>query len=320
VNLKKSNRRAALLMIPLLAMALVARPALAAVRVVTTTTTLGDITHQIGGDLVHVTSLMKGPENVHNIKPKPSFIMRLKKADLFVHSGLDAEPWLGQLIHTSRQKRFLPGQPGSVDVSGGITLLEVPQRGQLSRAMGDIHVFGNTHYDKDPLNGIIIAGTIADALKNADPAHAEQFDANLAAFTKKIRDLTERLVAQMKPYRGQRVVVYHRAWPYFLNRFGLVRGGEIEPKPGIAPGPRHLAELADTMRTEGIKIVIVETYNNRKIAESVAQRAGAQAVLLAPAVNALPEADTYEHMFEHDISAIVEAFQRAGIAANAGDS
>jgi ABC-type Zn uptake system ZnuABC Zn-binding protein ZnuA len=138
--------------------------ALAEVRVVTTNPTLADLTRQVGGDQVRVMSLMRGPENPHNVIPKPSFVMKLRKADLFVHLGLDAEPWVPNLLRSARQERLLSGGRGNVDTSMGIVLLEVPSQGELTRALGDIHVYGNTHYVLDPLNGIVIGRTIAKAL------------------------------------------------------------------------------------------------------------------------------------------------------------
>lgn len=284
------------------------------IRVVTTTPTLADIVRQVGGEHVTVQSIMRGPENVHNVSPTPSQMMKLRKADLFVHSGLDAEPWLPQLIKGSRRKHLRPGEPGNVDVSRGVPLKEVPTRGELTRAMGDIHVYGNTHYALDPLNGILIARTIADALARTDPDHADAFEANYEAFSRRIVELTARLVAKMAPFRGTPVVTYHRTWPYLLDRFELVKVAEVEPKPGISPGPRHLSECVQTMQARGAKIVIVETFNSRKNAESVARRVGGRAVVLAQSVGAVPGADSYEKLFEYNIEALLTAFEELGIA------
>jgi ABC-type Zn uptake system ZnuABC Zn-binding protein ZnuA len=285
----------------------------AAIRVVTSTPTLADITRQIGGDHVKVESIMRGPENVHNVSPKPSFMMKLRKADLFIHSGLDAEPWVPLLIKGARNPDLLYGQPGNVDVSPGITLKEVPKRGELSRALGDIHVYGNTHYALDPMNGVIMARTIALALTRADPGHRNEFDANYEAFAERMHALTERLTAEMAPYRGTPVVTYHRTWPYFLGRFGLIKVAEVEPKPGIAPGPQHLTKCVETMTGHGAKIVIVETYNPKKNADNVARRVEGHALVLAQGVRAVPEADTYENLFEYNVSTLLAAFEELGI-------
>lgn len=292
----------------------------AEVRVVTTTPTLADITRQIGGEHVTVESVMRGPENAHNVQAKPSHMIKLKRADLFIHSGLDAELWAPLLVKGARNRKLLPGRPGNVDVSRGITLKEVPQRGGLTRALGDIHVYGNTHYVLDPLNGVIIGRTIADALKRADSGHADEFEQRYQDFAKRTRELTDRLVVKMSPYRGVKVVTYHRTWPYLLDRFGLIKIGEVESKPGISPGPRHLAECVENMKAQGAKIVIVETFNSRKNAETVAERAAGAAVVLAQNVNALDGVDSYEKVFEHNIEALVDAFQKAGVEPAAAES
>lgn len=171
--------------------------ALGAVRVVATNPTLADLTRQIGGEHVQVESLMRGPENPHNVIPKPCFVMKLRKADLFVHLGLDAEPWVPNLLRSARQERLLAGGNGNVDTSAGIVWLEVPSRGELTRALGDIHVYGNTHYVLDPLNGIRIGWTIAGALTRVDPEHAVLFEEHAQELERDLRSLTAKLVDEM---------------------------------------------------------------------------------------------------------------------------
>lgn len=279
----------------------------AEVRVVTTSPALADLTRQVGGSAVEVEALMRGPRNPHNVVPTPSLVMKLRKADLFVHLGLDAEPWVPSLVRSTRRERLLPGGSGNIDASRGIVLQEVPSRGGLSRAFGDIHVYGNTHYLLDPMNGIIVARTIADALVRTDPEHRELYSENLEALGKRLSALTDRLVERMKPYRGTSVVTYHHTWPYFLRRFSLEKIAEVEPKPGISPGPQHIARVAEQMSQEGVRVVIVETFSSHKIAERVAKRAGARAVVLAQEVYALPEVDSYARLFEYNVDTLLDA-------------
>jgi len=285
----------------------------AAIRVVTTTPGYADIVKQIGGSKVSVASVMRGPENVHNVSPRPSQMMKVKKAKLFVHSGLDGEAWAPLLLKGARNANLLPGRPGNVDVSRGIRLMEVPQRGQLTRALGDIHVFGNTHYALDPLNIVIIARTITDALKRVEPSSADEFEANYNAYANRMRNLSDRLVERMKPFKGTPVVTYHRTWPYFLERFGLVSIGEVEPKPGISPGPRHLIECVEGMQSQGARIVIVETFNSLDNAKSVAERASGKAIVLAQEVKAISGINTYEKLFEYDIDHLITALKEVGV-------
>ncbi len=283
---------------------------LAETRVVTTTAALADITRQIGGEHVTVDSIMRGPEDVHSVSPKPSYVMSVRKAKLFVHSGLDAEAWAPLLVKSARNPDLLPGSPGNVDASRGIALREVPERGQMTRALGDIHVFGNTHFALDPLNGVIIGRTIKEALQRIDPPHAAEFESNYEAFAGKLRQVAARLVEQLEPWKGTQVVTYHRSWPYFLDRFGLETIGEIEPKPGISPGPRHLTEMAERMRSTGARLILVETYNSRADAQAVAEKVGGEAVVLAQDVGALPEVTSYQAIFEYNVRVIVEALER----------
>jgi ABC-type Zn uptake system ZnuABC Zn-binding protein ZnuA len=284
------------------------QPAPTEMRVVTTSPALADLAFEIGGSAMEVEALMRGPENPHNVVPKPSLVMKLRKADLFVHIGLDAEPWVPLLVRSARRQRLLPGGSGNVDASRGVVLQEVPSPGGLSRAFGDIHVYGNTHYLLDPMNGIIVARTIAEAAERVDPKHRELYRDNLETLEKRLLSLTDRLVERMRAHRGTPVVTYHRTWPYFLRRFSLEKIAEVEPKPGIAPGPKHIAKLAEQMSREGVPVVIVETFSNQKIAEHVAGRADARVVVLAQEVNALPGVDSYERLFEYNVKALIEAF------------
>ena len=281
--------------------------ALAEVRVVTTNPALADLTRQVGGEQVRVESLMRGPENPHNVIPKPSFVMKLRKAELFVHLGLDAEPWVPNLLRSARQERLLSGGRGNVNASTGIVLLEVPSQGELTRALGDIHVYGNTHYVLDPLNGIVIGRTIARALARVDPEHASLFAERAQELERDLRALTERLVEAMAPLAGSRVVTYHRTWPYFLKRFNLGKLDEVEPKPGIAPGPRHISRLAEAMKTNGVGLVIVETFSNQRTAQRVAERANGKTVLLAQEVNAVPGVETYQALFQYNTETLLAA-------------
>ncbi len=287
--------------------ALIPSFALAEVRVVTTNPTLADLTRQIGGDQVRVESLMRGPENPHNVIPKPSFVMKLRKADLFLHLGLDAEPWVPNLLRSARQERLLSGGEGNVNTSMGIGLLEVPSQGELTRALGDIHVYGNTHYVLDPLNGIVIGRTIAKALTRVEPEHASLFDERARELERDLRALTEKLTQAMEPLAGARVVTYHRTWPYFLKRFKLQKLDEVEPKPGIAPGPRHIAQLAEEMERSGVGLVIVETFSNQRTAQRVADLSKGRTVLLAQEVNAVPGVETYQALFQYNTEALLAA-------------
>ncbi|MFG0273765.1 MAG: metal ABC transporter substrate-binding protein, partial [Phycisphaerales bacterium] len=254
---------------------LFAASAQAELRIVTSTPTFADIARQVGGDLVSVESVMNGPENVHTVQAKPSSMMLVKRADLFLHAGLDGEPWVPNLLKGARNRNLLPGAPGNVDLSVGIDLLEVPGQAQRSRAFGDIHIYGNTHYFHDPVNAAIIAHTIAEACARTDPANADAYRAGATGFAERMDELIARLQEAVAPVRGAPVVVYHRTWPYLLDRFGFAECAEIEPKPGIQPGPQHVQQVLDAMASQGCAVILAEAYANPRTVQGVARRADA---------------------------------------------
>ncbi len=305
-----------------LALALSCGGALAALapaqlRVVTSTPTLADLVRQIGGPHVTVQSILRGPENPHHVAAKPSFVMMLKRADLLVHTGLDAEPWIPMLIKSARRAHLRPGGKGHINAARGVELLEVPAAAELTRAAGDLHVHGNPHYLLDARNGVRVSHTIAAALTAAEPAHAADFEQSRQQLEERLLALDARLAEQMSPHRGAPLATYHRTWSYLMARYGLEKVAEVEPQPGISPWPRHLMECVTAMRAADARLVVVETYSSREDAEFVAERAGGRALTLAHEVGALPDVDSYEQLLEHNATALATALA-ATDKANAG--
>jgi ABC-type Zn uptake system ZnuABC Zn-binding protein ZnuA len=292
-----------MLLTTLLALPAVAR---AELKIVTTTTDFADLARQIGRDKVDVHSVMKGPENVHNVIAKPTEMVFLNKADLFVHSGLDAEPWRDNLLKGARNPRVMPGKPGDVDMSRGITLLEVPS-GRVSRAEGDIHAYGNPHYQLSPANAQRMAATLVKAMMDADPPNANFYKENAKQFVTEMAELHRELKEKLAPLGGLKIVTYHKAWDYFADSFGLKIAGVIEPKVGITPSPRDIRNTVEMMKREGVKIVIVETYNSLAQAKAVADGAGATVIVLPDHVNGVPEADSYQQLLRYDVEKIIAA-------------
>jgi zinc/manganese transport system substrate-binding protein len=278
----------------------------AQLKIVTTTTDFADLARQIGGDKVDVHSVMKGPENVHNVMAKPTEMVFLNKADLFVHSGLDAEPWRDNLLKGARNPRVMPGKPGNVDMSNGVELLEVPV-GQVSRAEGDIHAYGNPHYMLSPISAQRMTVTLAKAMSAADPANADLYKANARKLVGEFADLHRELKEKLKPLGGLKIVTFHKAWTYFAAAFDLNVVGVIEPKVGITPSPADVKQTIDLMRREGVKVVIVETYNSYSDAKIVADGAGARAIVLPDHVNGVAEVDSYQKLFRYDVEKLIEA-------------
>jgi ABC-type Zn uptake system ZnuABC Zn-binding protein ZnuA len=291
----------------LLALLLSARPAFATVKIVTSLQDLASIADAVGGKRVETFALAKGYQDPHFVEPKPSFILKLSRADLLIVAGLELEiGYLPPLIDQSRNDRIRPGAPGYLDASTGCDILERPT-GTVTRAMGDVHPFGNPHYWLDPDNGRVIARAIAARLTQLDPAGAADYKANLAAFETKLAEAEKRWDASLAPYAGTQVVTYHNSWPNFLKRFKLVAAGYIEPKPGIPPSPSHTLELINMMIEKKIPVILMEPYFDEKTPKSVADKTGATLVTFIPSVGGVPEARDYISLFDYDLKLLAGA-------------
>ena len=282
--------------------------ALAQIKVVTTLTDLQSITRLIGGDQVDAFAIATGFQNPHFVDPKPSYILKLARADVFVTVGLDLEiEWVPPLLNSARNAKIQKGGDGYVDASINIPLLEVPT--SASREQGDIHIYGNPHYWLDPFNGKIIARNIRDGLVRVDPDHRPLYDANLKKFEETIDVKTKEWTAKMRPFAGAKVIAYHNEWPYFEQRFGLKVVDFLEPKPGIPPTPSQLLKVINEIKRDHIKVIITSPYFNTDSADLVARNTGAKVVTLATSVGANDKIKTYYDLFDYDVAQIFQALQ-----------
>jgi zinc/manganese transport system substrate-binding protein len=280
-------------------------------KVVGTIPDLVDLARQIGGDHVDATSIAVGYQDPHYVDPKPSFVVKLNQADVFIQVGLDLEiGWLPAILNQSRNAQIQRGGAGWIDASEGIELLQRPTR-QLSRAEGDIHIFGNPHYWLDPLNGKIIAAHIAAVFARLRPESAGEFETNLTRFQTRVDEALVGWLERMRPYRGRRVIAYHNSWPYFERRFGIEIAGFVEPKPGIPPTPRDLVRVIQLMRQDHISTLIHSIYYDDKPSRFVADKAGAQVIVLATSVEGADGVEDYFDLFDYNINVLVDSFTRA---------
>ncbi|MCZ6778191.1 MAG: metal ABC transporter substrate-binding protein [Acidobacteria bacterium] len=271
----------------------------------TTLTMLSSIAEAIGGDRVSATSIAAPGYNPHFIEPRPSDILRLGRSDYFIHMGLDLELWRGPLVEAAVNPRLLPGAVGDVDASVGIDLLEVPGVG-LSRASGDIHIFGNPHYWLDPENVKRMAEQFAGRLAAGAPGSSDLFRENLRSFSRSVDEHMASWKSALSPFQGQRLVAYHNSWPYFAHAFNLRIDLFVEPKPGISPSGSHLEGLVAQMKRDEVRIIIVEPFQPRRIAESVAKRTSGKVVELWQNPSGK---DSYIEMMDRNVHTLVEALR-----------
>jgi len=306
---RRTTGRALIALLVILGLQSGMSPAQAAVHVVTTLMDLKSITELIGGEQVDVFAIATGFQNPHFVDPKPSYILKLSKADLFVTIGLDLEiGWVPPLLQSARNARILKGAEGYVDASVNISLLQIPV--STSREAGDIHVFGNPHYWLDPVRGKTIAENICQGLIRVDPEHQEYYLKNLKEFQARVDMKLKEWTAKMLPFKGTKIIAYHNEWPYFEQRFGLQIVDFLEPKPGIPPTASQLAKIIETMKRDGLKIIITSPYFKAQSADLVARNAGGTVVTLATSVGAEDHIKTYFDLFDYNINLLVESFQQ----------
>jgi len=290
-----------------LLVALTAAPAFGAVKVVTSLQDFASIADAVGGKRVETFALAKGYQDPHFVEPKPSFVLKLSKADLLIVAGLELEVgYLPPLIDQSRNEKIRPNAAGYLDASTGCDILERPT-GTVTRAMGDVHPYGNPHYWLDPDNGRVIARAIAAKLSQLDPSGAAEYKSNLAAFEAKLAEGEKRWDAALGPYAGTALVTYHTSWPNFLKRFKLTAAGYIEPKPGVPPSPSHTLELINMMIEKKIPVILMEPYFDQKTPKSVAEKTGATLVTFIPSVGGVPDAKDYVGLFDYDVKLLADA-------------
>jgi zinc/manganese transport system substrate-binding protein len=286
--------------------------AFAAIKVVTTTQDLESLAREVGGDKVTVESLAKGYQDPHFVEAKPSFILKLHGADLLVVVGRELEiGWLPPLINQARNPRIQPNADRFLDASSTARILEIPT-GQITRAMGDVHPSGNPHYWLSPDNGRRIAQEIQKKLAQISPSDAAYFGQRYADFDRRLAEAEKRWQAAMAPYKGVKVVTYHRSWPNFTDAFGLNVIGYVEPKPGIPPSPSHTLELIQEMKRQQVKVIMIEPYFDRKTPDSIARETGAQVIVLAPSVGGVKEVTDYFKLFDYNVGLVGSAIKQTG--------
>ena len=278
----------------------------APLKVVTTTPDLADLVRHVGGDRVTVDCLSRGFQDPHFVEAKPSLILKVRDADLFVQTGLDLEiGWAPLLVQGSRNPRVQPGAKGFFDASTRIAPLEIPAN--VSRSEGDVHPGGNPHYLLDPRNAVLVVKGLADKLADLDPPGAATYARNAEEFTARLNAKIAEWQKRMAPFKGTGFVSYHKNLIYFSTLFGFVSAGEIEPKPGIPPSPGHTADLIAVMKERHIPLILTMPHFESRTPGSLAKVTGARVVIVASVPDAVPEAADYISAFDYNVSVLLKA-------------
>lgn len=273
-------------------------------RIVTTLSSYQDIAKTIGGERVEASAIASPRFNPHFIEPRPSDVLKLKRSDLFIHSGLDLEAWRAPLVDAAARSELREGGQRQLDLSEGISILEVP-KGQVSRAEGDIHASGNPHYWVDPRNGMTIARSIANKLSEIDPDGAVVYQGNFSTFRRTLEQKMSEWGKLLAPFKGQELIGYHDEWPYLMEYAGLAMLRFIEPKPGIPPGPQYLSELGDYIKSHNVKALAQTSYFPSDAGDYLSKGTGIKVLSLCQNVGELPDCGDYISMVDYNIHSIV---------------
>ncbi len=316
------------ILLSVLALSALAQPAPEPrLKVVTTLGVLASLAREVGGERVDFEALANPTQDPHFVQPRPTLMEKARAADVFVELGMQLELWAGKVVEGSGNPKIQPGQPAHVVASTGITALELPR--ELSREWGDVHPYGNPHVWLDPLNTKDMAANIAAGLEAVDPAHKDEYEANLKQFQSRIDDalfgaelvkqvggkmltrqarqgrLAEYLaqkhcekllggwLARAAPLAGRPVVTYHKSWVYFAERFGLKIPIEIEEKPGIPPSARHRDAVVELIKAQKVRTVLHEVFYDEGAANYLATETGAHKAIVPIDVGAEAGAKDY---------------------------
>ncbi len=274
----------------------------AKVKVVATLSDLADLARQIGGERAQVDFIVRGDQNPHFVEVKPSYMMKLKSADIFLMIGMDLEMWAPQIIDGSRNTNLKV-----VDLSKDIQKLEVPPR--VDASQGDVHRFGNPHYWLDPRNIRTMMEEMLAAMSAVSPNDEAYFRANVEAYLAKLDVKMVEWEAMMKPLAGSKIVTFHKSWSYFVSWLGLIVADQIEPKPGIQPSPSHTADLIKLVREGNIKAIIVEPFYDANAPEQIARSTNAKVIRLTTSVGGVEAARDYITMMDYNINTLAQTLR-----------
>jgi ABC-type Zn uptake system ZnuABC Zn-binding protein ZnuA len=288
-----------------------APPPAGKLQVVATTPDLASLAREIGGDAVDVKALAKPTEDAHFVDAKPSHIVTLNRADVLIEGGAELEiGWLPPLLESARNDRIASGAPGLIIASQGVHLLEIPAT--FDRAKGDVHALGNPHFMLDPVNVKVVVAQIAEHFSQLDPKSAPVFAANLKRFLSTLDAKLAEWQKALAPFRGAKIVTYHKDFVYLAARFGLDVIENLEPKPGIAPSPAHLAKVIELMRANKVRVILVQPYQSRRTAENVARQAGDATVLDMPQQPGVAKGtDTYIDLMDYIVRTLAAGLGEA---------
>lgn len=281
--------------------------AAAKINVVTTTTDLQALVETVGGDNVTAYAIAKGTQDPHQIEAKPSYMVKMRDADLVLAQGLELESaWIVPLIQGARNPKVAVGSMRFLELADKLEPIEVPV-GNVTRAQGDVHPGGNPHFQVDPIRLGKAAVLIAAKLGEIDSANRALFKANAEKFQKHMEERTKEWTKRVAATKFREAVTFHKGLTYFLDRFGMSSPIQLEPRPGIPPTAAHLIEVVELMKKRDIHLVLIENYYDDKAGEKVKEDVPNAKIAVVPiSVGGEPGIKDGEQLIERIVKIIEE--------------
>lgn len=280
----------------------------AKINVVATLPDFGSLAREIGKDKIEVVVLGKPKDDPHFVEPRADFVTSLHNADLLIEAGAGLETsWLPPLLQKARNPKLDMGKAGRVQASQGIRLINIPT--SMTRGSSEVHPNGNPHFTVDPVIAKAVAQRIAKSLMAVDPPNAAFYDANYKKFETTIDAKLQWWRGALQLFQDQHVAAYHDSWPYFAHRFNLKIDVFLEPRPGTPPSASHLTEVIQKMKKNHIKLILVEPYQDRRIAETVARAADASVIDFTQFPGGIPGTDNYASLINQLVKILADAMK-----------
>lgn len=280
----------------------------AKLKVVATFPDLGSLAREIGKDKIDLVVLGKPKEDPHFVEARPNFVPSLRDADVLIENGADLElGWLPPVLQKASNPKVDLGKPGRVQASQGIALVNPTPN--VMRVAGDAHARGNPHFMTDPIAATAMAQNIAKSFKTIDPPNAAFYETNYKKFEAVINAKLKGWRAILEPYQDKHLAAYHDSWPYFAHRFGLKIDIFLEASPGVPPAPSHLTDVIQEMKENHIKAILVEPYQDRRIAEKIARSADATVIDVAEFPGGIPGTDGYVSLVNQLVKRVADALK-----------
>ncbi|MGH7933301.1 MAG: metal ABC transporter substrate-binding protein [Candidatus Binataceae bacterium] len=273
----------------------------APLRVVTTTTDLAALAQAVGGDRVEAQALVPEGFNADLYSPRPSDLFKIHQARLFLQVGLGLEDWARDLVNEANNSNLVKAQ-----VSYQVPLLDIP-KGHVDYSFGDIHPYGNPHFQLNPGDGRIMAQNIFNALAYVDPADKAYFAQNLAAFDARLAAAEKKWDAEMAPYKGLKFIPYHESWDYFAEAFNLEIPETIEEKPGFVPSPKRIEQVIGVCKADHVKLIVTEPYYDQSVAKLISSQCGVPYLNLYIDVGGTTQQKDYISMIDYIVTQVASA-------------